>query len=193
MMEFIEGELVERGPGMVTLRVGGIGFRLSVPLSTFDRLPAGGPLKLFTHLVPREDAFLLFGFLAPEERELFLLLQTVSGVGPRLALKVLSGFPPTQVARAVAEGEVGLLCKVPGIGRKTAERLIVELKDAVKHLAAADASRADIVTADAVVALIKLGAGRVEAERAVEKARRTAPPSAGAEDIVRECLRQGLA
>ncbi|MHC5038683.1 MAG: Holliday junction branch migration protein RuvA [Planctomycetota bacterium] len=192
MIDFIEGELVSRNPGQVTLQVGGIGFLISIPLSTYDRLPAAGRMGLHTHLVPREDGFFLFGFRTREEREIFLLLTTVRGVGPRLALKVLSGFPVGEIVQALQREEPGLLCKIPGIGRKTAQRLVLELKDAVKHLPVAGALPKDSAGSDAVVALIKLGAARAVAEKAVVKSRKSLPPGAGTEEIVRECLQKGL-
>jgi Holliday junction DNA helicase RuvA len=192
MIEFVEGEVVSRHPGQVILAVGGVGFLVFVPLSTYDRLPGTGPLRLLTHMVPREDRFLLFGFLTVQERELFNLLLTVKGVGPRLALKILSGLQPTDLVQALMDGEVGQLCRVSGVGKKTAQRLVVELRDAVAHLSAAGATHVDSAAADAVMALIKLGAYRTDAEKAVEKARKGLESDAGAEEIVRECLRKGF-
>ncbi len=192
MFDFIEGEITSPRPGQVTLRVGGVGYLVAVPLSTYDRLPPEGDVRLFTRLVPGPDQILLFGFLTVEEREIFMLLNTVRGVGPQLALKILSGMPVTDFARAVREGKKALLCSIPGVGRKTAERLILELKDALEHIAPPRGPAIDSAASDAVVALIKLGVSRGEAEKAVEKGRVALPPGAGAEEIIRECLRRGL-
>ncbi|MCU0722886.1 MAG: Holliday junction branch migration protein RuvA [Planctomycetes bacterium] len=193
MLDFVEGDLVARSPGQVTVQTGGLGLLLSVPLSTYDRLPASGRVRLWAHLVVREDALQIFGFSSLEERELFLLLNTVKGIGPRLALKILSGVRVADFVAAVGRGETALLCRIPGIGRKTAERLTVELKDAVSRLPAEGGAPADAGAADAVVALIKLGAQRGEAEKAVGKARAALPPGAATEELVRECLRRGFA
>ncbi|MHC4600519.1 MAG: Holliday junction branch migration protein RuvA [Planctomycetota bacterium] len=192
MIDFIEGELVSRNPGQVTLALPGIGFLVFVPLSTYDRLPEGGRVRLHTHLVPREDAFHLYGFLTPREREIFLLLTTVRGIGPRLALKILSGLNPDEFVEAVAEEETSVLCRISGVGRKTAQRLVLELKDTLKHMAVSGAPKAGRAESDAVVALAKLGASRAEAEKAVATARKALPPGATTEEIVRECLRRGL-
>ena len=193
MFDFIEGELVARNPGQVTVRTGGFGVLLSVPLSTFDQLPAGGRIRLWTHLVLRDDAFQVYGFFTPEERELFLLLTTVKGIGPRVALKILWGIRVDEFVQAVVRGETALLCRIPGVWKKTAERVTVELREAVSRLCTASSPTRNPATADAVVALVKLGTQRAEAEKAVEKARSALPPEAPTEDIVRECLRRGFA
>jgi Holliday junction DNA helicase RuvA len=177
----------------VTIQTGGIGVWLSVPLSTYDRVPATGRIRLWTHLVVRDDALQMYGFFSLAERELFLLLNTVKGIGPRVALKILSGIQVGDFVRAVSRGETGLLGRIPGVGKKTAERVVMELKDAASRLPAAGPGSVDSAAADAVVALIKLGAQRSEAEKAVEKARGALPPGAPAEEIVRECLRRGFA
>jgi len=192
MIDFIEGELVSRSPGQVTVALQGVGFLVLIPLSTYDKLPTSGSVRLHTHLVPREDAFHLFGFLTQREREIFLLLTTVKGVGPRLALKILSGLEPEEFLRAVIEEDAGTLCKISGVGRKTAQRLVLEMKDAVKHLALPERPLVERAEADAVVALTKLGATRNEAEKAVASALKTLPPGSTTEDIVRECLRKGF-
>jgi Holliday junction DNA helicase RuvA len=192
MIDFIEGELVSRSPGQVTLALQGMGFLVSIPLSTYDKLPLEGRVLLHTHLVPREDAFHLYGFLTLREREIFLLLTTVKGVGPRLALKVLSGLEPGEFLRAVIDEDTAALCKISGVGRKTAQRLVLELKDAVKHLAVPGRPPADRAESDAVVALTKLGASRAEAEKAVGSTVKSLSPGASTEEIVRECLKKGL-
>lgn len=191
MFDFIEGELVTRNPGQVTILTGGFGVRLSVPLSTYDRLPEGGGVRLLAHMHVREDGVQMFGFGTAQERELFLLLNTVKGVGPRLALKILSGVNVGDFVTAVAAGDAAMLQKVPGVGRKTAERLSLELKDAVAHIGPDPSRPIQTGDADAVIALIQLGAGRSEAEKAVKKSRKALDPGATPEEIVRECLRRG--
>src|SRR6202043_159142 len=133
MISFLDGDLVEALPTQVVISVQGVGYLVQIPLSSFDHLPAVGQrVRLLTHLVVREDAHLLFGFASSAERDLFrLLLQHVSGVGPKLALAVLSGMTVSQFKAAVVRGDVAALAKVSGVGKKTAERIVLELKDRV--------------------------------------------------------------
>jgi holliday junction DNA helicase RuvA len=129
MIGRIAGTLLEKNPPQILVDAGGVGYELDVPMSTFYNLPANGEkVALVTHLVVREDAHLLFGFLTQEERALFRQLLKISGVGARTALAILSGLSVSELAQAVALQETGRLVKVPGIGKKTAERLLLELK-----------------------------------------------------------------
>ena len=176
MISFPDGELVEALPTQVVICVHGVGYLVQIPLSSFDQLPAVGThVKLLTHFVVREDAHLLFGFASSAERDLFrLLLQHVTGVGPKIALAVLSGMSVAQFKSAVVNGEVNALAKVSGIGKKTAERIILELKDKVGvtaawELAASDRSDQQTKMADAVLALLSLGFKQVEAQKAVRE------------------------
>ena len=176
MISFLDGELVEALPTQVVISVHGVGYLVQIPLSSFDHLPAvGAQVKLLTHLVIREDAHLLFGFASSAERDLFrLLIQHVTGVGPKMALAVLSGMSVAQFKSAVVKSEVGVLAKVSGIGKKTAERIILELKDKVGVAAAwesAASGRSDQQTkmTDAVLALLSLGFKQVEAQKAVRE------------------------
>ena len=176
MISFLDGELVEVLPTQVVISVHGVGYLVQIPLSSFDHLPAAGArVKLLTHFVVREDAHLLFGFVSAAERDLFrLLLQHVTGVGPKIALGVLSGMSVAQFKTAVVKGEVSVLAKVSGIGKKTAERIILELKDKVGVAAAwelAASGRNDQQTkmSDAVLALLALGFKQVEAQKAVRE------------------------
>src|SRR6266478_7872201 len=186
MIAFLEGELAEAWPTQVVISVQGVGYLVQIPLSSFDHLPAVGQrVRLLTHLVVREDAHLLFGFASSAERDLFrLLLQHVTGVGPKIALAVLSGMSVAQFKSAFVNGEVNALAKVSGIGKKTAERIILELKDKVGVAAAwelAASGRSDQQTkmTDAVLALLSLGFKQVEAQKAV----REVLSEAKAEDI----------
>ena len=154
MIGRLRGLLLEKRPPQILVDVSGVGYEVDVPMSTFCNLPeAGAEVTLLTHFVVREDAMLLYGFATAAEREAFRALIRISGVGPRIALAVLSGLTVEQLASAVEAGEAGLLTRIPGIGKKTAERLILELKGKLKGAAfaglssAEGASRADIVSA----------------------------------------------
>ena len=196
MIGRISGRLVERHPPQVVVDVNGVGYEIDVPMSTFYNLPAvGGEVTLHTHLVVREDAHLLYGFSRESQRQLFRSLLKVNGVGPRVALAVLSGLSEPELLACLAHEDIARLTKVPGIGRKTAERLVMELRDKVDlhPVPAAGAARPVPVPADpaqeAVSALIALGYRPAEASRAV-----SAVPQDGAksEDLIRQALR-GLA
>lgn len=177
MITFIEGTLIEAYPTHAVIGVNGLGYHVLIPLSSFDKLPpAGQQIKLLTHLQIREDAHVLFGFASTGERDLFrLLINNVSGIGPKTALDILSGMTVGNFKSAVINGDAGLLAKTKGIGRKTAERIIVELKDKLGVAAAWEAASAlhapspeEQAVADAVLALISLGYKQVEAHKAVK-------------------------
>src|SRR3954453_22755674 len=144
MITFLEGILVESLPTHVVIGVQGVGYHVFIPLSSYDKLPMPGQqIKILTHLQVREDAHVLFGFMSHAERDLFRLLVThVSGIGPKTALDVLSGITVTNFKAAVVNGDAGLLAKTKGIGKKTAERIIVELKDKVGVTAVWEANSA---------------------------------------------------
>src|SRR3989454_11332580 len=133
MITFLRGKLVETLPTQVTVEVNGVGYEVLIPLSSYDKLPApGNTVHLLTHLVVREDAHILYGFMTAAEREMFrLLINTVSGIGPKIALNILSGINVTAFRGAVASGDVKSLSQISGVGRKTAERIVVELKDKI--------------------------------------------------------------
>jgi len=152
------GTLAAKTPPQVLVDVGGVGYQVDVPMSSFYNLPAlGERVTLLTHFVVREDAQVLFGFLTHEERATFRLLVKISGVGPRTALSILSGLSVDELARAVSLQESGRLIKVPGIGKKTAERLLLELKGKLGDAVAAPASVASSAQADILQALVALG------------------------------------
>lgn len=199
MIAFLEGRLVEALPTQVVIEVHGIGYEVLIPLSSFDKLPAPGqPVRLLTHLVVREDAHLLYGFATAAERDLFrLLIQSVSGIGPKLALNILSGMNPTAFRGAVAAGDVKALSRIPGVGRKTAERLVVELRDKVGAAGTWEAaseqrglSEADRRVNDAVLALIALDFKPPEAHEAVRAAQALLGPGATVEELVRTALKR---
>lgn len=199
MIAFLEGRLVEALPTQVVIEVHGVGYEVLIPLSSFDKLPAPGqPVRLLTHLVVREDAHVLYGFATAAERELFrLLIHTVSGIGPKLALNILSGMTPPAFRGAVAAGDVKALSRIPGVGRKTAERLVVELRDKVGAAGAWEAasaqrglSEADRRVNDAVLALIALDFKPPEAHEAVRAAQALLGPDATVEELVRTALKR---
>src|SRR6266404_291087 len=133
MITFLRGKLVDALPTRVTIDVNGVGYDVLIPLSSFDKLPAPGQeVSLLTHLAIREDAHVLYGFVSNAEREMFrLLVNNVSGIGPKIALNVLSGMNVTALRGAVAQGDVKALSQISGVGKKTAERIVVELKDKI--------------------------------------------------------------
>src|SRR5216684_2329720 len=144
MIGFLRGILVEALPTQVIVEVHGVGYEALIPLSSFDKLPAPGKeVRLLTHLAVREDAHVLYGFMTAQEREMFrLLINTVSGIGPKIALNVLSGMNVTALRGAVANSDVKALSKISGVGKKTAERIIIELKDKIGAAGAWEASSA---------------------------------------------------
>ena len=158
MIGRLVGTIAEKSPPQLLVDVGGVGYEVDVPMSSFYNLPGlGEKVTLLTHFVVREDAQVLFGFLTHGERATFRLLVKISGVGPRTALSILSGLSVDELAQAVAMQESGRLIKVPGIGKKTAERLLLELKGKLADVVAAPASVTSTAQADILQALVALG------------------------------------
>jgi Holliday junction DNA helicase RuvA len=200
MITFLHGKLTEALPTHVIVDVNGVGYEALIPLSSYDRLPAPGqPVRLLTQLVVREDAHTLYGFMTPEERDLFrLLIHTVSGIGPKIALNILSGISVTAFRGAVANGDVKALSQISGVGKKTAERMIVELRDKIGMAGAWEASSAKRALSveeqrinDAVLALIALGFKQAEAHDAVRQAQAVLGAQTSVEELVRACLKKG--
>ena len=198
MITFLEGVLVEALPTHVVVSVHGVGYHVAIPLSSYDKLPAvGQQFKILTHLQVREDAHILYGFCSAAERDLFrLLVANVSGIGPRTALDVLSGTSVTSFKSAVVAGDIASLSRVKGIGKKTAERIVVELKDKVGVAAAWEAASAghaptpqEAQINDAVLALIALGYKQVDAHKAVKTALEKGGAAQNVEDVVRAALK----
>ncbi|GAB4513087.1 MAG: Holliday junction branch migration protein RuvA [Sulfuricaulis sp.] len=195
MIGRLHGVLLRKEPPALLVDVGGVGYELEAPMTTFYELPAvGGQITLYTHLVVREDAHLLYGFAREAQRRLFRDLLKVNGVGPRVALAVLSGLSDEEFTRCVAQEDITRLTKVPGIGRKTAERLVIEMRDKLPkdvpppaaHVTAdGPAALADPVS-EAVSALVSLGYKPNEASRAV---RGIANKGLSAEEIIRQALK----
>lgn len=200
MITFLRGKLVEALPTQVVVEVHGVGYEALIPLSSFDKLPApGSEVQLLTHLAIREDAHVLYGFMTGAERDLFrLLIHTVSGIGPKIALNVLSGMNPVALRGAVANGDVKALSQISGVGKKTAERIVVELRDKMGAAASWEAtsstralSDADQKVNDAVLALMALGFKQPEAHDAIRANAALLGPQASVEQLVRASLKKG--
>ena len=200
MITFLQGKLVEALPTQVVVDVNGIGYEVLIPLSSFDKMPAPGqPVKLLTQLVVREDAHILYGFATTAERDLFkLLVHSVSGIGPKTALNILSGVSVAAFRGAVASSDVKSLSQISGVGKKTAERIVMELRDKIGAAGAWEAASAknalsadDQKTNDAVLALMALGFKQIEAHDAVRAAQTMLGASASVEQLVRACLKKG--
>ena len=198
MITFLHGKLVEAIPTHVVVDVNGVGYEALIPLSSFDKLPQpGGTVKLLTQLIVREDAHILYGFMTSAERDLFrLLIHAVSGIGPKTALNILSGMNVAAFRGAVATSDVKSLSQISGVGKKTAERIVVELRDKIGAAGTWEASSAkhspvDQKLNDAVLALIALGFKQPEAHDAVRGAQTLLGPQAAVEDLVRACLKKG--
>lgn len=193
MIAQLQGRILRKGPQEVVMDVGGVGYRVLIPVSTFYRLPDEGAqatLRIHTHV--REDALALFGFLTAAEHELFERLIDVAGVGPKLAIAVLSGMEATDLVEALRASDVARLTRIPGVGRKTAERLVLELKDKMPaRVAPADTTAPEAGGSsrdDLLSALVHLGYSRVEAERGVERAMKE-DGGGRFEDLLRRSLR----
>ncbi len=176
MITFLDGKLVSALPTQATVDVNGVGYEVFIPLSSYDKLPAvGQSIRILTHLAVREDAHVLYGFMSATERDLFrLLVNNVSGIGPKLALAVLSGMSVSNFKTAVVNSDTATISKISGLGKKTAERVVLELKDKLGVAAAWEAATAAHAPTpeqeqanEAVLALIALGYKQVDAHKAV--------------------------
>ncbi len=194
MIAQLRGTLGDKRPNQVLVDVGGVGYLVHVPLSTFYALgDLHSNVTLLIHTQVREDAISLYGFLSSREKHLFELLISTSGVGPVLALKILSGMSVDDLVPAVRTGDLARLTRIPGVGRKTAERMVVELRDKLAAMETADDARQPIATAgaagDVVSALLNLGYEQRTAEQAVERAT-TGGAKETFEDLLRATLQQ---
>ena len=195
MIALLTGLIAHRNPEQIILDVGGVGYRLQIPLSTFYALPESGQVQLRVYTHVKEDAIQLYGFLSEQEKNLFALLISVSGVGPKLAINILSHIPPEELALALCQGDVPRLTAIPGIGKKSAERLILELQDkAAAHVGSglpSSASQRGQVDEDshqdALSALINLGYKEALARKALKGIK--IPPGAPLEEILKAALK----
>lgn len=193
MYDYIEGDLVSRSPTQAVIAAGGVGYRLTIPLSTFDALPAGGRAKLLTHLYVREDGLRLYGFAGEDERRLFVRLIAIQGIGPGTAIAVLNGMSVDDFRQAVASEDIRAIARTKGIGRKTSERLIVELKrEMERELIERPAGKAAVAAplSDAVAAMLALGYTRSASGKAVTRALESLGRAASLEDVIREALQK---
>ncbi len=191
MIALLEGKLAEKKPERVVLDVQGVGYELHVPLSTFLELPdEGKTVRLRVHTHVREDALQLFGFWSEAERLGFRLLIGISGVGPRLAVSILSGVPVERFVQSIRDGDLAALRSIPGVGPKTAQRILVELRDKLDAFESVGAPPlGEGVEAATVSALVNLGYSRGEAEKVVRSALEQLPEAPELETLVREALR----
>ena len=190
MIAHLRGRLLIKHPNQAIVDVGGVGYEITITVPTFSELAeAGQEVALHIHTHVREDQISLFGFLRPEEKRLFEKLMTVSGIGPKLAVTILSGMPVGDLIGAIRAGDVARLTKVPGIGKKTAERMVLELREKLEELrtAAIAPSPLNAVADDVLSALVNLGYQRPQSEKAVEKAAGT-----GAQKTFDEIFREAL-
>ncbi len=196
MISFVRGKIVSKSPTSVTIENNGIGLEILVPLSTFEVLgKADSEVQLLTYLHVREDALILFGFATVEEKELFRHLLSVSGIGPKLALGIISGSNIPQLYKNIADGNESALTRVKGLGKKTAQRLIIDLKDKAEaqigrmsDLGIAPSKVPPNVIEEAMMAMMSLGYSRNEAERAISKVAQISDEAISVEKLVREAL-----
>lgn len=196
MIAFIEGLLIEKEPTRVIVSTGGIGYELFIPLSSFDRLPEiGRAVRMLTYQHVREDALLLYGFVTDEEKSMFLLLMNVSGIGPKLALTALSGLSVRELKQSVVQADVKRLSSISGIGKKTAERIVIELRDKLSKGESLEAvAGADELPVgnqrmrDAMLALISLGYKQADAQKMIHAVATVLQPDTPVEELVRKAL-----
>jgi holliday junction DNA helicase RuvA len=196
MITHLRGHLAESFPNRAIVDVAGVGYEVHIPISTYDALPGPGqPVSLLTHHQVREDAQELYGFASSTERDLFrLLINQVSGIGPRIALAVLSGMPVDRFKACVATGDLVALSRIKGVGKKTAERIVVELRDKVGVAAAWQAAPGNVPpleshAMDAVLALVSLGYRQTDAQKAVHQFLAATPGELATDIILRGALR----
>lgn len=189
MIARLQGQLIEKQPPVLVVDVNGVGYELEAPMSTFYKVTLGAPVTLFVHQVVREDANLLYGFASREERDMCRTLLKVNGVGPKMALAILSGMEADAFASCIRQGDVTTLTRIPGVGKKTAERLVIEMRDRVGNgNSSLMPSIPSLATPenDAINALVALGYKPAEAERAVNRIK---AEDASAEDLIRLALK----
>ncbi len=194
MIALLTGEIAQRQAEAIVIDVAGVGYRVQIPLSTFYALPEQGKIQLHIHTHVKEDAINLFGFLSAEEKDFFALLISVSGVGPKLAINILSHMAAAELASALVEGDITHLTSIPGIGKKSAERLVLELQDKAAAFTLSDLGNNTVPNTntpagsheDAVSALINLGYKESLARKAVKNLK--SPPGTALEEVLRRSL-----
>jgi holliday junction DNA helicase RuvA len=197
MIGYLRGQLLLKKPNQVLIDVNGVGYDVQIPLTTFYELPAeGGDINLKIHTHVREDALLLFGFQTQKEKNFFLKLISISGIGPKLAIAILSGARVEELARAISDGNLARLTTIPGVGRKTAERVVLELKSHITPFllpeegqAAQLEGKVDALQEDIISALVNLGYPRSAAEKALSKVLNSEDTERSFESLLRSTLR----
>ena len=192
MIAFLHGQLVQKFPTHIVVECGGVGYFVRISTQAFDELPREGEgikILIYHHFTEAEQS--LFGFFRAEEKALFEKLITVKGIGPKLALTMISGMNSGQIIESVATGNVGLLSKVPGIGKKTAERIILELKDKIGSVSSSGSSApASKTNEEVVAALISLGYQKAQAEKALLRVLSTSPNQTSVSSLLKDALRE---
>lgn len=194
MLDYVNGSIVHKTPTELTVETNGIGYKIHIPLSTFERIPDKGNIKIYTKLLIKKDVELkIYGFSSLEERGLFDLLLSVNGVGTNMALMILSASSVNQFKKFVIENDSKGLQRIKGIGKKTSERIILELKENIKSIVPGEASTVETremaTVSDAILALVSLGYARPAAERAVNLASKNHNVSEKVESLIKEALR----
>lgn len=193
MISYIKGTVEHKYPGCTVIEAAGIGYEVLLPISTYQKLPSlGSYIKIYTYEYIREDARQLYGFFQPEDREVFEMLLSVSHIGPKVALNILSVMTADEFRVAVAQSEMGAFTKIPGVGKKTAQRLILELKEKVGEISPVHKDIFPLggkFTKDSVAALMSLGAAQSAAEIAVYKAEQVLGEDASLEAIIKQALK----
>jgi Holliday junction DNA helicase RuvA len=197
MISYLQGRLAEKSPTEVTVDVNGVAYAVHIPLSTFEVLgEIGSEVKILTHLHFREDAMQLYGFATPAERDLFKLLISISGIGPRMAQGILSGVSVNELKSFIVQGNFNALMSIPGVGKKTAERLVIELRDKVGKLptlgreAPATEDKTAAIRSEALLALTSLGYARATAEKAIRSVLQESNGSGlSVEELIKRALR----
>lgn len=194
MITSLKGSLTEVSPTSITININGVGYEVLIPLSTFDRLPkVDSECRILTYLHVREDILQLYGFSTHEEKDLFKLLISISGIGPKMALTILSGMTTDNLKNAIATGDTDLLSEIPGIGKKIAQRLVVELKERIGGITIKTTKpipkEEEILLKDAIRALMNLGYKQLPAQSALEKALAEAKGKIELEELLKKALK----
>ena len=192
MYAYLQGQFTHKSPAQVYLDVNGVGYELNISLHTFSAIQGLQEGRLYTHLQVKEDAHVLFGFFDREEKDIFLLLISVSGIGASTARMMLSSMKPEEIQRAILQGDVKLIERVKGIGKKTAERLVLELKDKVGKQTGTQEVVLGVgnrIEQDALIAMTALGISRAQAEQSTQKVMRSEPDTSILEDLIKKALK----
>lgn len=195
MISYLKGILAKKSPTEIIVDVGGMGYSVNISLSTYEQLPeVNSSVHILTHHHVREDAQLLYGFFTQDEREIFRLLISVSGIGPKMAQTILSGIQPEELIRTISQGSIGSLTAIPGVGKKTAERMIVELRDKVTKMGtripvSGALPNSASIRGEALAALLSLGFTREKAEQSL---RAVLNESDGSDLVVEEMIKKAL-